>query len=136
MKILGRSFLTIWLASWLLVSLQPCCEAVAENLPHHGGYQLVQAGHGVNSEHVSGDHSVSTHQHCGKKPLKLIDLVSPPSQQLQTGFAKPEFKPIATIQTLTGFNTPKTEREYSSYHPPPPANLFTRLYLATQRLRI
>jgi len=137
MKTLGKSFLTLWLASWLLAALQPCCEAVAETLPHHQNiHQSVQTGQHVHSGHLADHQSLSSHDHCGSKPLKLFDLVSPPSEQLQISFVKPKFNPVIAIPTFINNNTSDTGHKEYNYHPPPPTPFLTRLYLVTQRLRI
>jgi len=138
MKTTAKSVLLIWLASWMLAILQPCCEAVAESLPHKHGHdhQSVSHEHTAPAHH---DHHPDTlqHAHCETDVVKLVDIAVPPATSQLTAeiFNNSLDHDTEQLALLTDFELPAREREFSSFHPPPSEQIYP-IYLVTQRLRI
>lgn len=70
-RTLGKAVVGLWTLAWLLTVLQPCCEAIAADLPH--SHDLVKSDifdiHSHHAEHGSGDahahpDSSEPHSHC------------------------------------------------------------------------
>lgn len=136
-RTLTRPILFLWLASWMLAVLQPCCEAVAETLPHEHGHPPGQTAH---AEHASHEHkhdhgSVPDHRHCETELVTLIDLTVPPAGLAPRHFSEHSFDQWVVLSNRFGFSPPAIEYDYFRYHPPP-ADPNRSVYLATQRLRI
>lgn len=138
-RTLTRPILFLWLASWMLAVLQPCCEAVAETLPHEHGHppeQTAHAGHSSHEHNHNHDHgAVPDHRHCETELVTLIDLTVPPAELAQRDFSGPSFDQSVVLSNRLSFSPPTIEYDYFRYHPPPVSPV-RRVYLDTQRLRI
>jgi len=129
--------LAVWLASWAIVTLQPCCISILE--PSHSHHQQQKTGHHSydHSDHqVAADtnHHNSTHD-CRIALENLDDLVTPVTDIFQASF---ELQPDNTTYidsagypALPG-NT-LVSYVYHHTHPPPGDN---QLYLSTLRIRV
>lgn len=129
---IARRVLITWLASWTLLVLQPCCEAVASVLPHdHTQSQGIQTDHHADSTDVS-----SGHKHCDSNFADVNDLSAPVSEKLQINYHQPKPDKINAWHMFLSVPTLTTSaRILPAFHHPPPG-LHGRLYLQTQRLRI
>jgi len=78
-RTLGKAAVGLWTLAWLLTVLQPCCEAIAADLPHaHGPAESDISGiHAHHAEYGSGD----VHAHSdSKEPHSHCASVEAPSQ--------------------------------------------------------
>jgi hypothetical protein len=142
-RLTGR-VLAVWLVSWLLLVLQPCCESVAGSLPHEHdaplpghAYQVGHDRHG-NDEghdpHVSMTAADVSHKHCdddADNPNWLSDAL-PKNNNFK--FDHKQSAVIAGVgigQVLVASETVLTL--HHTIQPPPSRR---RTYLVTQRFRI
>ena len=135
MRTLTKPILFLWLASWMLAVLQPCCEAVAETLPHEHGHPPGQTAHAEHASHEHDHGSVPDHRHCETELVTLIDLTVPPAGPEQRHFSESSFEQFIVLNNRLRLSPPTIEYDYFRYHPPP-ASPVRRVYLDTQRLRI
>ena len=134
MRRMSGKVLAMWLASWVLLMLQPCCESVAGSLPH--GHEAPSSGYQHEAEHPHHNNAVDDpveHKHCDNDSDKKKYL---PETNLKEDFQLDPQKPIDTIpyeaslfRVVHGYKTAFTD---TVQFPP-----FRRqTYLVTQRLRI
>jgi hypothetical protein len=126
----------VWLASWLLLAVQPCCEAMASVLPHE---------HAAATGHSHGDtpdfhrdpghygHSVPGHAHCGSLAQ------SPAANMAMAAVASDVGTHSPAVDAL---GLPSKELTLSTHVPPlgtaarSPGSSEPAVYLRTARLRL
>ncbi len=131
MRHIAGKVLVVWLLSWMLAVLQPCCEAIASTLPHeHAQAQDVHAG-----DHADGADAAADHQHCEPEIADVSDLSAPVSEKLQANHPQPKPDKAAVWLLFPDELTASVARALPVFHHPPPGR-HARVYLQTQRLRV
>lgn len=138
MRQFAPKVLAIWLASWAIVTLHPCCESIlASSESHHGSQQSSHhSDHHDTDHHAAADtgHHDSAHD-CRIAIENLDDLAVPVTDAF---VAKYELVPdidvvFATTDLLVLVDNNITSYVYHFTHPPPGGN---QLYLSTLRIRV
>lgn len=134
MRRMSGKMLTMWLASWVLLMLQPCCDSVAGSLPH--GHEVPPSGYQHDSGHVHHENAVDApveHKHCDnhsdkKKYLPETSLKEYSQFDPQKSTDTIPYE-VSLFRVVPGY---KITFEHTVQSPP-----FRRqTYLVTQRLRI
>lgn len=129
---LARNVLAVWLASWALTILQPCCEAVASALPHsHAQAQDVGTEHYIDEDIAI----VPNHSHCEPELVDASDLSAPISKKIKLKQPKSKLSILAWRAISISATIAFARAILPAFHHPPPGS-DSRLYLQTQRLRI
>ena len=132
MKQFVPKVLAIWLASWAIVTLQPCCESILETSQSH--HQTQESENHTDHHAVDTTHHNSSHD-CRIALENLDDLAAPVTDtflsriepQLNTYIVTTNYEYLALS------DKPTVLYEYQYTHPPP-GN--TQLYLSTLRIRV
>ena len=137
MRQFAPTVLAIWLVSWGIVTLQPCCESILESSQSHHGTQ--ESGdhtdnHGDHQVAADTSHHDSAHD-CRVALENLDDLAVPITDVFISNY---ELQPDDdSIIPSTGYlalsDNSLITYIYHHTHPPPGNN---KLYLSTLRIRV
>jgi hypothetical protein len=134
MRRMSGKVLTMWLASWLLLMLQPCCESVAGSLPH--GHESPPPGYQHDDGHAHHEIAVDNpleHKHCdsdSEQGKYLLDTTSKENfnfdqkKLVQIPLSEVNQLPLVLDSTLTLAHVAQSPL------------LRRQTYLVTQRFRI
>ena len=137
MRQFAPTVLAVWLASWAIVTMQPCCESILQSSQSHHGTQ--ESGHHTDnhSDHkVAADTNHHNPAHDCRVALENLDDLSVPVTD--TYMAKYELQPdegsiIPSAGLLAMADNTLISYVYHFTHPPPGNN---QLYLTTLRIRV
>lgn len=132
MKQFAPKVLAVWLASWAIVMLQPCCESFLEPSQSHHGSQ--DSGHQIDHQHAETTHHDSAHD-CKIAIENLDDLTAPVTE---TFLSENKYQPDSnTIISYDGYPVLSKNHivlyVYHYTHPPPGK---TQVYFKTLRIRV
>lgn len=128
-------WLVVLLTSFLLLNfLQPCCESLAELLPHrHGTISASNTGeHGQAGHHHAASHAhPDAHEHCATSDE--IDTSLPDFLTAGAPDSEPQFVLVALLLIVSYLLSAGASARCRARHERGPPQ---RLYLSTLRLRI
>lgn len=136
MKQLAPMVLAIWLASWAIVTLKPCCESILASSQSH---------HNTENNHHTDGHSehhnvAATHQHdsvhdCRIATENIDDLTAPVTDTYLANYELDAEADTLPITSNASAHSDNSLLSYSYHHTHPPPGQ-SRLYLQTQRIRV
>jgi len=137
MKQVATKMLFIWLASWTIVTLQPCCESILQPPDSHHQSQdnhHHSDAHGDHHASVDSNHHDSNHD-CRVALENLDDLAVPVTDDFSANYQVQldDTTVIPTIRYQAQLNNVLISFGYHYNHPPPGT---TKLYLSTLRIRV